>query len=180
MAGAGSGPRSYSCSWDLGFGLHLERSHIPGRGWGRCFGTPLGAVRAVVCATHSPGCDRLNGGSRYCLEICTDGSNSSCGPWQEGLYPWSAVPYQVPMALHKTPVLRFSVIIGLPETRESFACVCTQDPHPALCPVTQQKNSLYLPPSSKIVKSALPWLGVVVSKALRVYVCTEFCSSLWH
>lgn len=34
-----------------------------------------------------------------------------------------ALPQQVPMALSKTPVLRFSVFVGLLETRESFVCV---------------------------------------------------------
>lgn len=125
VAGAGSDPRSCSCSWELGSGLHLERSCVPPRGWGRHFGTPLGALGAVVRAAHSLGLQIDLMEAADTVLICTDGFNSSCSPWQEGLYPPSAVPQQVPMVLSKTPVLRFSVITGLPETRESSVCVHT-------------------------------------------------------
>lgn len=48
--------------------------------------------------------------------------------------------------------------------------VCTQDLNPALGPLTQQRNSLHLPSCPKIANPVfLPWHGVVVSKALRVY-----------
>lgn len=181
MAGAGGDPGSCSRSWELGSGLRLERSCIPGRGWGRCFGTPLGARGAGVCATHSLGLqiDLTEAGDDTVL-MCTDDFNSSCRPWQEGLYPRSAVPQQVPMALSKPPVLRFSVITGLPETRESFVCVHTGSTSSSVQSHCKGTASTFLPSSLEVVKSLLPRLGGAVSKALRVYVCTRFCSSLWR
>lgn len=163
-------------SWALG---SVERSRVPARGCGRRFGTPLGAPGAVVCATHSLGLQIDLTEAADTVLICTDGFNSSCGPWQEGCTLVLLCPSRCPW-LYPNPRTQVFCHHRTSERRESF-CVCTQDPHPALCPVTQPRNSLCLPPSSpKIVKSLLPWLGVVVSKALRVYVCTKFCSSLWH
>lgn len=56
---------------------------------------------AVVSATHCLGLQIDLMEAVATVLICTDGSNSSCGPWQKGLYLHSAVPQQVPMALSK-------------------------------------------------------------------------------
>lgn len=87
------------------------------------------------------------------------------------------MPQQVPEALTTAPVLRFSVIVGLPEIGKSF--VCAHRLHTQHLVVTQQRNSLDLPPHPGLC-NLLPWLSVTVSRAWRGYVCAEFCSSLWH
>lgn len=66
-----------------------------------------GSTRAVVGATHSLGLqiDLLEAADTVLLD--PDGFNSSPGPWQEGLYPRSAVPQPVPVALSKSPYSGF-------------------------------------------------------------------------
>lgn len=57
---------------------------------------------AIVSATHCLGLQIDLMEAAATVLICTDGFNSFCCPWQKGLYPHSAVPQQVPMALSKT------------------------------------------------------------------------------